>query len=157
MALQWKVLGTQFDDSLYHAILKLEAPKPNDRLNGLLVQVEAAVFNFTIGVGVDLVAGDKPAQDAVMRRMGFRSEMLALEHGPESDALGQKEFGFIDRIRTALKNHKGSTDLNAIMKERADAARAKLRTLRTEREKLAGEPARRPDSGRSWRIRRPVS
>ena len=46
MALQWKVLGTQFDDALYHAILKLEAPRQNDRLNGLLVQVDPAVFNF---------------------------------------------------------------------------------------------------------------
>ncbi|PAU53833.1 hypothetical protein [Pseudomonas indica] len=49
MALQWKVLGTQFDDSLYHAILKLEAPRQNDRLNGILVQVGPGVFNFTIG------------------------------------------------------------------------------------------------------------
>lgn len=124
MALQWKVLGTQFDDSLYHAILKLEAPRQNDRLNGLLVQVKPGVFNFTIGVGVDLVAGDKPAQDAVMRRMGFHSRMLERDREPESDALGQKEFGFINRIRTALKNHKGSADLDVIMKERADAAAA---------------------------------
>ncbi|WP_168190888.1 hypothetical protein [Pseudomonas sp. PIC25] len=49
MALQWKVLGTQFDDALYHAILKLEAPRPNDRLNGVLVQVEAGVFNCLEG------------------------------------------------------------------------------------------------------------
>ncbi|WP_443191744.1 hypothetical protein [Pseudomonas indica] len=49
MALQWKVLGTQFDDSLYHAILMLEAPQQNDRLNGLLVQVEPGVFNCLEG------------------------------------------------------------------------------------------------------------
>jgi hypothetical protein len=49
MALQWKVIGAQFDDLLYHAILKLEAPRQNDRLNGLLVQVESGVFNCLEG------------------------------------------------------------------------------------------------------------
>lgn len=82
MALNWKDIAGSFDDTLYNAILKLEVPHASDRLNGELVEVKEGVFNFTIGVGVDLVAGLKPAQDTVLKKMGFKAAMVALNERP---------------------------------------------------------------------------
>lgn len=117
MALKWTVISGNFNDTLYNDLLKLEAPKISDRLNGKMVG-----GNFTIGIGFDLVKGGLRVQQAVFDRLGLDESFLRWTAAiPDPGTPARKEFDFVRELSAAIAAHKGSASLNAIMAKRAEA------------------------------------
>ncbi|HMV59518.1 MAG TPA: hypothetical protein PKD38_20165, partial [Nitrospira sp.] len=123
MALNWKGVAGNYDDTLYAFMKQLEAPLQSQRLNVLQVN-----GNPTIGIGFDLYAGGRPVQLGVLKGMGLKVDVLKVDADSRTPAQ-KKEFDYINDLFVAAKAKKSQADFDAIMLRRkndTDAAFALL-------------------------------
>lgn len=70
MALNWQApAGGNFEDTFYNYLKAMEGPAPG---TGDLVHLVSVNGKPTIGVGFDLVDGEKPVQNEVLLKMGVK-------------------------------------------------------------------------------------
>ena len=94
MSLNWHFLN-DFTDRLYAFICRMEASSENERLT--LSRVNG---NPTIGAGFDLVAGDEPVREAVLKGMGFYFD--------DDDGVSHQqtiENDYADRLKELMEAH----------------------------------------------------
>ena len=117
MSLNWQSVPGNFDDYLYNFLVPLEAATTQQRWQPTLVNGD-----ITIGIGFDLKAGGKPAQDAVLDELGFDPRTVALDPAnPPPSGPALIEFTYISAIRSAIAAG-NLPQLNVLMQARAQVA-----------------------------------
>jgi hypothetical protein len=115
MALNWQApTGGNFDDTFYAFLKVMEgntlAPVP---VNG----------NPTIGVGFDLVAGEKSVQDSVLEGLGLKKSIVEASAAQIDDYTPGSwqaiEYGYITQLRTLMVKGGSITAMHQVMQDRA--------------------------------------